>query len=233
MGNGKINYYYTLRKTKNEGWQLGGTGWLDFNKAMTTDINGEPTIYTSKTVLAVFGSDWNYNNDGKDDSDNGKATGKGVWRVKKLLADGTEPETWLDETEDYASRFLLKEQGAIASKPPKCLYETAEALLTANDCTKIDDTNWKKADAREYIKFTSGGQTYYLPQNVLQFDSGTLVPENMDGIIPVTYYEGGIEIIGCADISGNPDKYYKIYQDDISGNPTTNNPMFVDELGNV
>ncbi len=55
----------------------------------------------------------------------------------------------------------------------------------------------------------------------------------MDGIIPVTYYEGGIEIIGCADISGNPNKYYKIYQDDISGNPTTNNPMFVDELGNV
>lgn len=128
---------------------------------------------------------------------------------------------------------MLKEQGAIASKPLKCLYETAEALLTANDCTKIDDTNWKKADAREYIKFTSGGQTYYLPQNVLQFDSGTLVPENMDGIIPVTYYEGGIEIIGCADISGDPQKYYIVYQDDISGNPTTLNPMFVDKLGNV
>ena len=222
-GNGKINYYYTLRKKKNEGWTLAGTGWLDRATAV------------AKNQLAYFQSSWSYNNSGNDDNNNGNPNGQGVWRVKELLADGSEGG-WLDETDEYKNRFLLKVSGDIATHPPQYVYATAEELMSKIDgYSKIDGTAyWKKDDAREYNKVTSGGKTYYLPKNVVLFDSNMLVPEDMDGVIPVKYMdENNGEHSGCARISDDSKPYYLVYQDNYDGTPSNDNPMFVDELGNV
>lgn len=220
-GNGKINYYYTKRQKKNEGWTYAGTGWLDRKTAVT------------KNQLATFQSGWSYNNDGNDTNDSGKATGQGVWRVKEISADGTEGG-WLDETDEYKNRFLLKVKGDIATHPPEYVYGTAaEVMAQVDGYTKISGTDyWKKNDATPYMEITANGKTYYLPQNGITLYDGNDPAPSADNKISIKYYDNGTEKDGYADIS-DAKKYYKIYQDDIEGNDTTDNPMFVDELGNV
>ncbi len=223
-GNGKINYYYTLRKKKNEGWTYAGTGWLARKKAV------------EKGKLAYFQSGWSYNNDGNDTNDSGKATGQGVWRVKEISADGTEGG-WLDETDEYKNRFLLKVKGDIATHPPEYVYGTAaEVMAQVDGYTKISGTDyWKKNDATPYMEVSANGKTYYLPKSlngITLYDGKDPAP-SVANKISIKYYDNGTEKDGYANIS-DAKKYYKIYQDDIQGNDTTtDNPMFVDELGNV
>ncbi|MBQ3444765.1 MAG: hypothetical protein IJG33_16155 [Selenomonadaceae bacterium] len=231
-GNGKIKYYYTLRQKLNQDWQYAGTGWLDRKTAR------------QKNQLAIFQNGWSYNNDGNDTNNNGKATGQGVWRVKELLPNGTEDSLYLDEKDDIIdgknttkNRFLLKVQGDIATHPPQYVYATAGELLNQlGGYTQISgSTDWKKNDATPYMQVSADGKTYYLPKSlsgITLYDGKDPAPSAANKIA-IKYYDNGTEKDGYADLRDNPKKYYLMYQDDIEGNDTTLNPMFVDELGNV
>ena len=223
-GNGKVKYYYTLSTTNRDKWTDDQT--VEKTNELEWTLKGEGWFNRQDgTVFQKFDNGWKYNNDGNPNA-------QGVWRAKEILSDGTEGE-WLDAKDEYKNKFLLKVKNV---DKPNNFYNTADELLTAmGTYTKINDTQWKKNDAREYTKHTSGGETYYLPKRVTLFDANDLVPESMEGKVPVTYYdEDGNEKAGCADISGEDlKKYYLMYQDDIKGEATHLNPMFVDELGNV
>ena len=199
----------TVEKTNEVEWIFKGEGW--FNRK-------------DGTVFQKFANGWKYNN-------SGVANAQGVWRVKELLADGTEGE-WLDAKAEYKNKFLLKVTNV---DTPKYFYSTAGELLTAmGGYTQISGTDyWKKNDATAYMKVDVDGNTYYLPQSGLTLYNGTDTNPFAENKIPVKYYEGNTEVSGYAKINNDTKKYYKIGQDDIQGNDTTDNPMFVDELSNV
>lgn len=98
---------------------------------------------------------------------------------------------------------------------------------------KLDDNTWEKDGAVSYMKLTTEDEKiYYIPidDNIHLRDGEEPTFSNT---VLVKYRDDDTEKTGYANLSNNPEKYYLMYQDDYNGNPTTNNPMFVDELGNV
>ena len=219
-GNGKINYYYTLSKKENTGWTYYGTGWFHFDDSLL-DF---PPIYLKPKNEG--GQDWKYNNSGKIESN-------GVWRVKEIINSppyDTEDSMWLDEKNQYQDKFIQKS----GLNKPKNLYDTAEELLNKlGGYNKLDDNTWEKTGATSYKKLTTDDQKiYYIPidDNIHLRDGEEPTFSNT---VLVKYRDGDTEKTGYANLSDDPEKYYLMYQDDYDGNPTTLNPMFVDELGNV
>lgn len=148
---------------------------------------------------------------------------KSVWRAK-------DEDGWLDEREEYLDRYMVN-----WGNDKVIIYDTADDLLTTlGGYTQISGTDyWKKNGATAYMKVNVDGDTYYLPKSGFELYDGTDPNPFAEGKIPVKYYENGTEVDGYAKIDDDTKKYYKMYQDDIQGNPTPLNPMFVDELGNV
>ena len=222
-GNGRVNYYYTLSQKKNENW----SSEQSIEEANAVDWIYQGTGYFNRkdsSVFQTFDNTWKYNN-------NGTAGGKGVWRAREVLPNGNEGE-WLDAMEGNSrNRFLLKVK---ESYTPDNFYATAEELLQSlGGYTRIGTSDhWIKDDATEYMKIIVDGQTFYIPK-----DGSVTLHDGNESAAPdavlVKYWQGGIEKSGYADLSDNPEKYYLSYQRDSLGNTTTNNPMFVDEWGNV
>jgi len=153
---------------------------------------------------------------------------KSVWRAKEILPDGSEGQ-WLDEREaaEYRDRYMVNWGNDMVK-----LYDKPEDLLRAmGGYTKLDGTTWKKNDAIQYMKLVTTAKIYYVPVGSIVFHDGE--EPAVPNAVLVQYYDGNTPKTGYSDLSDNPKKFYMMYQDNYDGTPSTDNPMFVDELGNV
>ena len=206
----KVDYYSSPNKDGSTWPDKVGTSYFD--PSNTRRFVYFPKSYALPTNQG--GKNWSY-------------TGKNsVWRAK-------DENGWLDERDEYRDRYMVN-----WGNDKVILYDTAaEVLSSIGGYTQISgSTDWKKNDATEYMAVSANGTTYYLPKSLdgIKLYDGKDPAPSAANKIAIKYYDNGTEKDGYADLRDNPKKYYLMYQDDIQGNDTTtDNPMFVDELGNV